>query len=74
MKLMVDQDDIMIYNGFIKNDAHLACEKVRMIVAGIEDATGINSDQSFDVRVIISELVQMLSGMAVLPINIRRCI
>jgi serine/threonine-protein kinase RsbW len=58
VKLMVDQDDIMIYNGFIKNDAHLACEKVRMIVAGIEDATGINSDQSFDVRVIISELVQ----------------
>jgi serine/threonine-protein kinase RsbW len=47
-----------IYSGFILNDAHQACEKVRMIVAGIESAIGLNTDQSFDVRVILSELLQ----------------
>jgi serine/threonine-protein kinase RsbW len=52
------QQEKTIYSGFILNDAHQACEKVRMIVAGIESAVGLNTDQSFDVRVILSELLQ----------------
>lgn len=58
MRLLHSQADRSIYRGFVLNDVHHACEKVRMIVADIEKAIGINSDQSFDIRVILSELLQ----------------
>lgn len=58
MNLIHDQQEKIIYSGFILNDVHQACEKVRMIVAGIENEVGLNTDQSFDVRVILSELLQ----------------
>lgn len=58
VNIIHDQQEHTIYNGFILNDAHQACEKVRTIVAGIESAVGLNTDQSFDVRVILSELLQ----------------
>lgn len=58
MKFMYGREDKTIYSGFVVNDAFQACEKVRTIVAGIENAVGLNSDQSFDVRVILSELLQ----------------
>lgn len=52
------QEGREIYRGFVLSDAHQACEKVRMIISRIEKAFGINSEQSFDVRVILSELLQ----------------
>ncbi len=58
MSLLHGQQEKTIYSGFIINDAHQACEKVRMILAGIESEVGLNSDQSFDVRVILNELLQ----------------
>ena len=58
MNVIHGQQEQTIYSGFIVNDAHQACEKVRMILAGIESAVGLNTDQSFDVRVILSELLQ----------------
>ena len=58
MNIIHDQQEKTIYSGFILNDVHQACEKVRMIVAGIENEVGLNTDQSFDVRVILSELLQ----------------
>lgn len=58
MSLIHDQSDRRIYSGFVLNDAKQACEKVSMILTGIEKAVGLNSDQSFDVRVILSELLQ----------------
>jgi len=58
VNIIQGQQEKIIYSGFILNDAHQACEKVRMIVAGIESAVGLNTDQSFDVRVILSELLQ----------------
>ena len=47
-----------IYNGFILNDAKHACENVRKILKIIENAVGLSSDQYFDVRIILSELLQ----------------
>lgn len=52
------QHNMEIYRGFVISDAHQACEKVRMIVSRIEKTVGIDSEQSFDVRVILSELLQ----------------
>jgi len=52
------QDNKEIYRGFVLSDAHQACEKVRMIVSRIEKTIGLDSEQSFDVRVILSELLQ----------------
>ncbi|NLV63303.1 MAG: ATP-binding protein [Clostridiaceae bacterium] len=52
------RDNKEIYRGFVLSDAHQACEKVRMIISRIEKTIGINSEQSFDVRVILSELLQ----------------
>ncbi len=58
MSVIHDQQEQTIYSGFIVNDMHQACEKVRVIVADIEKLAGLNSDQAFDVRVILSELLQ----------------
>ncbi|MBP7174792.1 MAG: ATP-binding protein [Thermoclostridium sp.] len=58
MSVIQDQQEQTIYNGFILNDTHQACEKVRVILAGIQNAVGLNTDQSFDVHVILSELLQ----------------
>lgn len=58
MSVLHGQQELTIYSGYIMNDTHQACEKVRMILAGIESAVGLNSDQYFDVRVILSELLQ----------------
>ncbi len=52
------RDNKEIYRGFVLSDAHQACEKVRMIISRIEKTIGIDSEQSFDVRVILSELLQ----------------
>jgi len=47
-----------IYRGFIVNDAEAVCEAVRSIISCLENSFGINSDQSFDIRIILSELLQ----------------
>ena len=47
-----------IYNGFVLNDTQHACENVRDILNGIRNTVCINSDQYFDIRVILSELLQ----------------
>ncbi|HEY8420848.1 MAG TPA: ATP-binding protein [Thermoclostridium sp.] len=47
-----------IYRGFILNDANAVCETVRGIVSYLENSVGINSDQSFDVKIILNELLQ----------------
>lgn len=58
MEFEYGKQDKTIYSGFVANDARQACEKVRMIVAGIEKVVDLDSDQSFDIRIILSELVQ----------------
>jgi len=47
-----------IYRGFIINDVNAVCETVRGIVSYLENSIGINSDQSFDVKIILNELLQ----------------
>jgi len=47
-----------IYRGFIINDANAVCETVRSIISCLENSFGINSDQSFDIKIILNELLQ----------------
>lgn len=47
-----------IYRGFILNDANAVCDTVKGIISYLENSIGINSDQAFDVRIILSELLQ----------------
>jgi serine/threonine-protein kinase RsbW len=47
-----------IYKGFILNDAHCACENIMSILNRIQNYVSLNSDQYFDVRIILSELLQ----------------
>jgi len=47
-----------IYRGFILNDVNAVCETVRGIISYLENSVGINSDQSFDVKIILNELLQ----------------
>jgi len=58
MGLLYNRNEKEIYRGFVLNDALQACERVRAIIHCIENAVTLNSDQSFDIRVILSELVQ----------------
>ena len=58
MRVLNEQENKRIYRGFVRNDVLQACEKIRAILAGIEAETGLNSSQSFDVRVILNELLQ----------------
>lgn len=58
MRSRQGQDIIKIYNGFVLDDVHLACENIRAILKSINNTVGLNSDQYFDVRIIISELIQ----------------
>lgn len=46
-----------IYRGFIINDVNAVCETVRNIVSYLENSVGINSDQSFDIKIILNELL-----------------
>lgn len=47
-----------IYRGFITNDAHVVCNTVKSIVSHLEKSVCINNEQSFDVRIVLSELLQ----------------
>ena len=58
MSVIQGQQEQTIYNGFILNDTHRACEEVRVILVGIQNAVGLNTDQSFDVHIILNELLQ----------------
>lgn len=49
---------VTIYRGFILNDLNAVCETVRGIVSFLENDIGIDSDQSFDVKIILNELLQ----------------
>lgn len=47
-----------IFNGFLLNDSHYVCKNVRSILDSISSIVSLNSDQYFDVRIILSELLQ----------------
>ena len=46
VRVIHGQQEQTIYNGFILNDTHRACEEVRVILVGIQNAVGLNTDQS----------------------------
>jgi len=58
MRSRQKQEIIEIYDGFVLDDAHLACEIIKTILTSIKSTVGLNSEQYFDVRIIISELIQ----------------
>ncbi|AGI40330.1 anti-sigma regulator [Thermoclostridium stercorarium subsp. stercorarium DSM 8532] len=47
-----------IYRGFILNDVNAVCETVRNIISYLENSLGIDSDQCFDIKIILNELLQ----------------
>ncbi len=47
-----------VYSELIASDAYEVCKEVRTILDRLQTAYHINSDQSFDIRVILSELLQ----------------
>jgi len=58
MSIFQNGDIKEIYKGYILNDAHCACENIMSILSSIHNYVGLNSDQYFDVRIILSELLQ----------------
>jgi len=58
MGIFQDEEIKEIYKGFVLNDARCACENVMTIMNRIQNHVGLNSDQYFDVRIILSELLQ----------------
>ncbi|MCX7773514.1 MAG: ATP-binding protein, partial [Clostridia bacterium] len=47
-----------IYSEIIESDAYQVCQEVKTILNRLQMTSGINTDQCFDVKVILSELLQ----------------
>jgi serine/threonine-protein kinase RsbW len=47
-----------IYNAFIESNACDVCREVKVILESIRIASNIDTDQIFDIKVILSELLQ----------------
>jgi len=52
------ENNIEIYRGVIENDAFEVCKEVKRIVERLQAASDIDKEQCFDVKVILSELLQ----------------
>lgn len=51
-------EDTKIYSETINSDASEVCREVKIILNRLQVTSGIDSDQQFDIRVILSELLQ----------------
>ena len=47
-----------VYSGVISSDASVVCREVNAVLRQLERHSGLNEDDRFDVRVILSELLQ----------------
>lgn len=52
------KEAIKIYSETIRSDAYEVCRQVKVILKRLEMISGIDADQQFDIRVILSELLQ----------------
>ncbi|HOQ75046.1 MAG TPA: ATP-binding protein [Thermoclostridium sp.] len=52
------KDGIQIYSEMISSDAYEVCRQVKVILNRLERISEIDDDQQFDIRVILSELLQ----------------
>ena len=52
------KEGIKIYSEMISSDAFEVCRQVKVILGRLERVPGIDADQQFDIRVILSELLQ----------------
>jgi len=52
------KDGIQIYSEMISSDAYEVCRQVMVILNRLERISEIDDDQQFDIRVILSELLQ----------------
>lgn len=59
LSMSVNQKEgIKIYSEMINSDAYEVCREVKIIMNRIEMISGIDADQQFDIKVILSELLQ----------------
>lgn len=49
---------VKIYSELISSDAYEVCREVKVILDRLQMTSGINTDQQFDIKVILSELLQ----------------
>lgn len=52
------KESIKIYSELINSDALEVCREVKTILSRLVTISGIDADQQFDIRVILSELLQ----------------
>jgi len=52
------EEGIKIYSEMISSDAYEVCRQVKVILGRLEKISGIDAEQQFDIRVILSELLQ----------------
>lgn len=52
------RDGTKIYSEMINSDAYEVCRQVKIILNRLKGIPGIDDDQRFDIRVILSELLQ----------------
>lgn len=50
--------DRRVYSGVINSDASVVCREVNVVLRRLEQYSKMNEDDQFDVRVILSELLQ----------------
>lgn len=56
--MMINNCQDIIYNELIDSDAAKACKEVKAILERIQLSSGIETDQMFDIKVILCELIQ----------------
>jgi len=52
------KEDVQIYSELISSNAYEVCRQIRVILDRIGKLPGIDADLRFDIRVILSELLQ----------------
>jgi len=56
--LFMNHHEKKIYSELISSDAYEVCKEVRTILDRLKMTSGIDTEQSFDIKVILSELLQ----------------
>jgi serine/threonine-protein kinase RsbW len=52
------QKPVKIYSELISSDSYEVCREVKIILDRLQMTSGIDTDQQFDIKVILSELLQ----------------
>lgn len=58
MEARVSCPDGQVYSGVISSDASVVCREVNVVLGRLDSCSPLDEDEQFDVRVILSELLQ----------------